>query len=100
MVEREEYVRRSTITLRYCDYEVPVLSLGNGTRSMLAIALCEMLGLCLFYGMWTVYDSTRETQISLHLHCQGGQFLSCISNRDHVFSKKGSASGLSSYSPL
>jgi hypothetical protein len=41
LVEQEEYVRQATITLRYGVYEVPVLSLGNGTRSMLAIALCE-----------------------------------------------------------
>lgn len=100
MVEQEEYVRQATITLRYGVYEVPVLSLGNDTRYIPVIALCEMLGLCLSYGRWTVYDATRETQISLHLHRQGGQFLSCISNRDHVFSKKGSASGLSRYSPL
>ena len=29
MVEREEYVRRATITLRYFDYKVTVLSLGK-----------------------------------------------------------------------
>ena len=100
MVEREAYVRHVTITLRDFHYGVPVLSLVNGRRSMLVIALCEMLGLCMFSGRWTDDDATGETHISLHLHCRGGWFLSCMSNRDHVPSEKGNASRLSSYSPL
>jgi hypothetical protein len=43
--EWEQCVRQVTITLSYFHYEVPVLYVGEGTRYIPMIALCEMLGL-------------------------------------------------------
>src|SRR6266849_3852946 len=54
-------------TLPYFDDEVPVLYLADGTGYIPVVALCRMLGIHMFCGMWTVCSSTRETQASLHL---------------------------------
>jgi hypothetical protein len=43
--EQTHCVRQTTITLPYFDYEVPVLSVEDGTRYIPVIVLCEMLGL-------------------------------------------------------
>src|SRR5690348_4519182 len=64
--KQRQAIQQTSNTLPCFDEEVPVLSLSS-TPSVPVIALCEMLGLRLFCGMWTVCYSTRETETSFHL---------------------------------
>ena len=89
----EQRVRQTTITLPYYDDEVPILSEDQSMLYTPLIALCEMLELYMFYGIWTVCYSTRETETSLHL--LPGWFLHYTDRRDHLFYPRGSASGIS-----
>ncbi len=72
MGEREQTVRQTTILLPYFDSEISVLA-ADDALSISVIALCEMMGLRMFCGMWTVCYSTWEIETSLHL--LPGQFL-------------------------
>jgi hypothetical protein len=76
MREERPVVQQGSMILPYFDDEVPVVSLADGTRYIPVVALCHMLGLCMFCGIWTVCSSTRETQASLHL--QPGRFSSIL----------------------
>jgi hypothetical protein len=67
MAEDQPLIQQGTMTLPYFDYEVPLLSLAGGNRSIPVVALCRMPGLCMLCGMWTVCSSTRETQAFSHL---------------------------------
>ncbi len=45
MVKKEQNIQQTTILLPYFNYEVPLLSLGDGTGYIPVVALCRMLGL-------------------------------------------------------
>src|SRR5215467_13654455 len=45
VVEKEQNIQQTTITLPYFDYEVPLLSLGDRGGYIPVVALCRMLGL-------------------------------------------------------
>jgi hypothetical protein len=64
--KQRQAIQQTSITLPCFDEEVPVLSLSS-TPPVPVIALCEMLGLRMLGGMWTVCYSTRETETSFHL---------------------------------
>jgi len=87
MGKREQRVRQATVMLPSCDYEAPVLFVDESMLSIPVIALCEMLGLCMFYGMWTVCYLTRETETSLRLLL--GRFLQSTDKRYQLFYAKG-----------
>jgi len=76
MGEDKPSVQQGVMTLPYFDAEVPIVYLADGAGYIPVVALCRMLGLCMFCGMWTVCSSTRETQASLHL--QPGRFSSIL----------------------
>ena len=59
--KQRQALQQTTIMLPYFDYEVPVLYLSS-TTSVPVITLCEMLGLRMFCGIWTVCYSTMETK--------------------------------------
>ncbi len=45
IVQQEQEIQQTAITLPYFNFEVPVLYLGNGTPYIPVISLCKMLGL-------------------------------------------------------
>jgi hypothetical protein len=52
--QSKQVVQHASMLLSHVEYEVPVLYLADGTSYGPVIALCEMLGLRMFCGMWTV----------------------------------------------
>ncbi len=86
--KQRQAIQQTTMMLPYFDEEVPVLYLSS-TPYGPVIALCEMPGLRILCGMWTVCYSKRETETSLHL--LPGRFIWYTGNRDHLFYKKGDA---------
>jgi hypothetical protein len=64
--KQRQVFQQTTILLPYFDEEVPVLYLSS-RPSVPVIMPCEMLGLCMLYGIETVCYSIRESETSLHL---------------------------------
>ncbi len=64
--KQRQVIQQSTMMLPNFDEKVP-FPYPSGIPYVQVIALCEMLGLRMFCGMWTACYSTRETETPLHL---------------------------------
>jgi len=64
--KQRQTIQHTTMMLPYFDEKVPFFY-PSSTPYVPVIALCEMLGLRMLGGMWTVCYSTRETETPLHL---------------------------------
>ena len=60
MDQSKPVVQQATMLLSHVEYEVPVLYMADGTVYVPVMARCEMLGLRMVCGMWTVFTCCQD----------------------------------------
>jgi hypothetical protein len=73
--QSKQDIQQAPMLLSHVEYEAPVLYLADGTSYVPVMALCEMLGLRMLCGMWTVCTC-----------CQDGFY--CIPAREFICSTR------------